>query len=223
MCFPFYCVIYIVSAPFISFHLRLEPAGSQTRGLKETQKTGPAPQKDTHRYNCDDVRRRKPSGPCDKCMHWIWTPLSLCCPILHGGLRLRSKIRRLTQDKNGIKRAQRCKITDQRAGRKKKNNTWIVNKLIRRQPPVLLDGPSVVGGGEKQTTCSWRGKRKWIFLRQHPIFQSGIQQHIKGCLCSKSVRFGINGLQRGLDRDTHARARAPTHKHVHKNTQNPPS
>lgn len=158
MCFPFYCVIYIVSAPFISFHLRLEPAGSQTRGLKETQKTGPAPQKDTHRYNCDDVRRRKPSGPCDKCMHWIWTPLSLCCPILHGSLRLRSKIRRLTQDKNGIKRAQRCKITDQRAGRKKKNNTWIVNKLIRRQPPVLLDGPSVVGGWKADNVFLTREK-----------------------------------------------------------------
>lgn len=37
--------------------------------------------------------------------------------------------------------------------------------------------------------------------------------HIKGCLCTKSVRFGINGLQRGLD--THA---GTPHAHTHINT-----
>lgn len=35
--------------------------------------------------------------------------------------------------------------------------------------------------------------------------------HIKGCLGSKSVRFGINGLQRGLD--THMHTHPHTHKH----------
>lgn len=37
--------------------------------------------------------------------------------------------------------------------------------------------------------------------------------HIKGCLCRKSVRFGINGLQRGLD--THTQAHKLTNTHTH--------
>ena len=41
--------------------------------------------------------------------------------------------------------------------------------------------------------------------------------HIKGCLCSKSVRFGINGLQRGLD--THMQAHTLTNTHTHTRTK----
>lgn len=40
--------------------------------------------------------------------------------------------------------------------------------------------------------------------------------HIKGCFCSKSVRFGINGLQRGLD--THMHTHPLTHKHTKSTT-----
>lgn len=39
--------------------------------------------------------------------------------------------------------------------------------------------------------------------------------HIKGCLCSKSVRFGINGLQRGLD--THTQAHTLTNTYTPQN------
>lgn len=47
--------------------------------------------------------------------------------------------------------------------------------------------------------------------------------HIKGCLCSKSVRFGINGLHGALDtrrqRDVHTHTHAHSSTHTHQDTQ----
>lgn len=44
--------------------------------------------------------------------------------------------------------------------------------------------------------------------------------HIKGCLCSKSVRFGINGLHGALDtrrhRDVHTHTSIKTLSSTHK-------
>lgn len=68
-------------------------------------------------------------------------------------------------------------------------------------------------GGVKQNNEFLTIEREVNIMEAASNIPERDSEHIKGCLCSKSVRFGINGLQRGLD--THMQ----THKHIR--TQNP--
>lgn len=146
-------------------------------------------------------------------MHWIWTLLSPRCPDLCGGLRLRSKIRGLTQDKNGIKRAQRCKITEQRTG---KNTPEGVNRLITQQPPVLLDNPGIIGA----CVFACMKTKQWIpdegigieyYWNSNPIFQRGIQHTSKAASAISLLDLGLMDSRGAW---THTGIEMYTHTHT---------
>lgn len=69
-------------------------------------------------------------------------------------------------------------------------------------------GQSRQHGGKKQNNAFLMIEREVNIMEAASNIPERDSAHIKGCLCSKSVRFGINGLQRGLD--THMQAHTLT-------------
>ena len=82
------------------------------------------------------------------------------------------------------------------------------------------------GGGEKKQNSAFLTiDREVNIMEAASNIPERHSAHIKGCLCSKSVRFGINGLQRGLDTHagthTHTQTFTCAHTHTHTHRENP--